>query len=242
MPMFPALTFRRAGVLPERVRAAVPRRFEAVAEALVARTDVLGPCSVVGRDVVGDGAALAEALEDLRSTYRLVRGTPPALPAVEALAVAWSEATLEYLHDLSCEDPLTGLASLAHVRSRLEELYREAELCDVPVPGSHALVLVELRSRGGTDLPGHPFTRAMRLAQVAEAMRAVFCGGQTLGRLGPDRAVAVVPRSRDLAVSLGLLRDLLSDLDLGSTGVRVWVEGLPADPDATGSLLGELAR
>jgi hypothetical protein len=241
MPMFPALTFRRAGVLPERVRAAVPRRFEAVAEALAAHTDVVAACSVVGRDVVGDGAALAEALEDLRSTYRLVRGTPPALRVVEALAVAWSEATLEYLHDLSCEDPLTGLGSLAHVRSRVGELYREADLSDLPVPGSHALVLVELRLGGRGDLMG-PFTRAMRLAQVAEAMRAVFCGGQTLGRLGPDRAVALVARTPDLAVSVGLLRELLCDLELDDTGVRVWVEGLPADPDATGGLLDELAR
>ena len=45
--------------------------------------------------------------------------------------MAWSDATLEYLHDLSCEDPLTGLASLAHVRTRLDEIYREAELTDV---------------------------------------------------------------------------------------------------------------
>jgi GGDEF domain-containing protein len=242
MPMFAALTFRRAGVLPERVRTAVPRRFEAVAEALARHTDVVGACAVVGRDVVGDGTALAEALEDLRATYRLVCGAPPAIRAVEALAVAWSEATLQYLHDLSCEDPLTGLASLAHVRSRLEEIYREAELSDVPVARSHALVLVELRVRALTDPPGHPFDRAMRLAQVAEAMRAVFCGGQTLGRLGADRAVALVPRISDLPVSVELLRELISDLDLGDVGVRVWVEGLPADPDSTGSLLDELAR
>ena len=55
----------------------------------------------------------------------------PAFEAAEALSVAWSDATLEYLHDLSCEDPLTGLASLAHVRTRLDEIYREAELTDV---------------------------------------------------------------------------------------------------------------
>jgi GGDEF domain-containing protein len=242
MPMFPALTFRRASVLPERVRAALPKRFEAVAEALAAHADVVGACSVVGRDVVGDGAALAEALADLRWTYRLVRGTAPAVDAVEALSVAWSEATLQYLHDLSCEDPLTGLASLAHVRSRLDEIYRDAELSDVAVARSHALVLVELGHRGRSDLQEQPFARAMLLAQVAEAMRAVFCGGETLGRLGPDRAVALVCRSRDLGVSVGLLRDLLADLDVEDADVRVWVEGLPADADATGGLLDELAR
>ena len=63
-------------------------------------------------------------------------GTTPDFEAAEALSVAWSEATLEYLHDLSCEDPLTGLASLAHVRTRLDEIYREAELTDVGVPAA----------------------------------------------------------------------------------------------------------
>ena len=70
--------------------------------------------------------------------------------------MAWSDATLEYLHDLSCEDPLTGLASLAHVRTRLDEIYREAELTDVGVAGSHALVIVELCFREPTGGRGPP--------------------------------------------------------------------------------------
>ena len=76
-------------------------------------------------------------------------------------------------------------------------------------------------------MPGHQFTRALRLVQVAEALRAVFSGGQTLGRLGLDRAVAVVPRTDDLGMSVALLRDFLADLDLGAADVRVWIEGLP---------------
>src|SRR4051794_17997091 len=198
MPMFPALTFRRSGgptpllperELPERVRRALPMRFEGVGDALLGgagpndhSVDVIAACTVVGRDVARDGAALGEALSGLRTTYHMVLGTAPAFEATEALSVAWSDATLEYLHGLSCEDPLTGLASLAHVRTRLDEIYREAELTDVGVTSSHALVIVELRFRGPTDVPGHHFTRAMRLVQVAEAMRAVFSGGQTLGR------------------------------------------------------------
>jgi GGDEF domain-containing protein len=256
MPMFSALTFRRnasgaaqgtsqAPDLPERVRRALPMRFEAVAEALVAGLDVVGACTVVGRDVARDGAALGEALSALRSTYGLVLGTPPTFEATEALSVAWSEATLEYLHDLSCEDPLTGLASLAHVRSRLGEIYREAELTDAVVPRSHALVIVELLfARGAAAQPGHHFTRAMRLVQVSEALRAVFPGGQTLGRLGLDRAVAIVPRTPDLGVSVGLVRDILADLRLedGATDARVWIEGLPRSADSATRLLDDLAR
>ena len=228
-------------LLPE-VRMALPMRFEAVGEALASGHDVVGSCSVVGRDVARDGASLAESLADLRTTYQLVLGAAPGFEATEALSVAWSEATLEYLHDLSCEDPLTGLASLAHVRSRLDEIYREAELGDVRVSRSHALVIAELRFRGPTRAPGHHFTRSLRLVQVTEAMRAVYSGGQTLGRLGLDRAVAVVPRATDLGVSVALLRDLLDDADLGAVDVRLWIEGLPASADSATRLLDDLAR
>ena len=74
-----------------------------------------------------DGASLGEALSGLRETYAVLGDVAPDFSATEALSVAWSEATLEFLHDLSCEDPLTGLASLAHLRTRLAELYREGE-------------------------------------------------------------------------------------------------------------------
>jgi hypothetical protein len=197
---------------------------------------------VVGRDVARDGAALGEALSGLRTTYTLVNGADPEFSATEALSVAWSEATLEYLHDLSCEDPLTGLTSLAHVRTRLAEVYRDAELTDVPVKVSHALVVVEVRVRGRALLDEHQFTRALRLVQVAEAMRSVFSGGETIGRLGLNRAVAVVSRHIDLGTSVGLLREFLGDLDLGDADVRVWIEGLPGTHDSATRLLDELAR
>jgi hypothetical protein len=251
MPRFSTLTFRRSVAsptavqvvdLPERVRLALPMRFEAVGEALASDVDVTAACSVVGRDLARDGAALGEALSGLRATCRLVLGAAPSFEAAEALSVAWSDATLEYLHDLSCEDPLTGLASLAHVRTRLDEVYREAELTDVAVSGSHALVIVELCFREPASGPGHQFTRALRLVQVSEAMRAVYSGGQTLGRLGLDRAVAVVPRSVDLGVSVSSLREFLSDLDLGAADVRVWIEGLPTSADSATHLLDDLAR
>lgn len=250
MPGLPAFTRRKSEAapqtrgreLPESVRQALPMRFEAVGEALASEGDVLAACSVVGGDVARDGAALGEALSGLRTTYQLVLGTNPAFDATEALSVAWSEATLEYLHDLSCEDPLTGLTSLAHVRTRLAEVYREAELTDVSVQSSHALVVVAVRFRDQQAVVEHHFTRALRLCQVAEAIRAVFSGGQTIGRLGLNRAVALVARTPDLGTSVALLREYLGDLDFGTADVRVWIEGLPASPESATRLLDELAR
>ncbi len=249
MPLFTSFGRRRSAAtelapgseLPEALRQQLPMRFEAVGEALVSGTDATAACAVVGRDVARDGAALGEALSGLRATYQVVLGRAPDFYATEALSVAWSEATLEYLHDLSCEDPLTGLASLAHVRTRLSEIYREAELTDQGVHTSHALVIVDVRSRGGLDAPEHRFTRALRLVQVTEAIRAVYSGGQTIGRLGLDRAVAVVGRTADLGLSVALLREFLGDLRI-SGDTRVWIEGLPASADSATRLLDDLAR
>jgi hypothetical protein len=84
--------------LPDEVRLALPPRFEAVGEALVAAADTRPACAVVGRDVARDGAALGEALDGLRTTFDLVMGVEPDFASVEALSVAWSEATLEFLH------------------------------------------------------------------------------------------------------------------------------------------------
>jgi hypothetical protein len=245
MSKFAGRPFRRPEAeaeLTRHVRIALPVRFEAVAEAIAAESDVTGPCAVVGRDLAQDGTALGEALESLRSTYEMVLGGAPPFEATEALSVAWSDATLEYLHDLSCEDPLTGLASLSHIRTRLAEIYRESELTDAVVSTSHALVIVELSFGQPTEGAGHHFTRALRLAQVAEALRGVYSGGQTLGRLGLDRAVAVVPRGVDLGLTVATLREFLADLDLGRTDVRVWIEGLPAAASSATLLLDDLAR
>ena len=250
MTMFTSLTRRRSESaphpqgrdLPEAVRQQLPMRFEAVGEALLSGRDVIAACSVVGRDVARDGAALGEALSGLRSTCHLVLGRSPDFDAAEALSVAWSEATLEYLHDLSCEDPMTGLTSLAHVRTRLDELYRDAELTDVPLRASNALVVVEVSFRREDSFADHHFTRALRLVQVAEAMRSVYSGGQTIGRVGLNRAVAVVERDADLGQPVSLLRELLGDLDLGPADVRVWIEGLPPTAESATRLLDELAR
>ena len=111
--------------------AGLPQRFEAVGEALASGMGSVDACAVAGRELALDGVALDEALDGLLATSSLVRGTEPDFGDVRALSEAWSESTLEYLHRLTCEDPVTGLASLAHLQSRVSELYR-GQLRDRP--------------------------------------------------------------------------------------------------------------
>ena len=231
--------------LTETEREQLPPGFDAVGEALVSGAVPEAACAVVGRSMARDGASLGEALSGLRTTYAALGDAAPDFSATEALCVAWSEATLEFLHDLSCEDPLTGLASLAHLRTRLAEVYREAGREGLSVREGHALVVVDVarsctHDTSTDDGLAAPFSRALTLAAVADAARTVFSGGETVGRVAADRAVVLARRTPDLAEAVAILRETCGDLALEN--VRIWVEGLPADPDLAVRLLSELAR
>ena len=227
--------------LSERERAGLPPRFEAVGEALASGSGSTEACDVAGRSLAQDGASLGEALASLRTTAYAVTRADPAFDDVQALSVAWSEATLAYLHQLSCEDPLTGLASLAHVRSRLTELYREHSAAAAGLRESHALVVIDLP----LDRPGvvngenDSFSRVMRLVRLGEAARSVFADGETIGRLGSNRIVVVVARDETLGRRVAILRRMLGVADHPT---RAWIEGLPESDDAAAMLLDELAR
>jgi hypothetical protein len=239
--------------MPERLRmvpetSGFPARFVAVGEALVAGSPAHAACAVVGRELARDGVDLGEALGGLRSTFAQVLGREPDFGSTEALSVAWSDETLGYLHQVSCENPLTGLATLAHLRARLAELQRQAEVSGTPATEGHALVVLDLpsdeRSAEGAGArygEGH-FGRALLLARIADRARLVFPGEESIGEATPSRLLVLAPRTDDLGLRVVVLRDLISDTaSLGGT-VRVWIEGLPSSHAAMAALLDELAR
>lgn len=222
-------------------RRAVPVGYDAVAEALVAGRSPVPACAVVGRDLARDGASLGEALSGLGAAYAAVAAGAPDFAAAEALSVAWSEATLDFLHDVTCEDPLTGLASAPHLRTRLAEVYRGADRAGTSVRRTHALVVVEVpRRRDGLVEAAPAFGRALGLAAVAEVLRGVFTGDETVARLGSERVAALVDRTDTLGDSVARVRGRLGRLDL-PTHALVWIEGLPGQRDLAIRLLAELA-
>jgi hypothetical protein len=224
----------------EDLLAELPPGFEAVGEALASGSGCVDACAVAGRELARDGVPLDEALDGLLVTSRLVRGTEPDFGDARALAEAWSESTLEYLHRLTCEDPVTGLASLAHVQSRVSELYR-GQLRDRPAPmASHALVVIEVaHASPRLARPAQPFTQDLRTARFADTARTVFAGSETLGKLGGHRIVVLTERDPRLGQRVTLLRRMLSRLE---GGARVWIEGLPTTGAGAAALLGELAH
>ena len=226
--------------LTEAQRHEVPQGYDAVAEALVAGRSPVAACAVVGRDLASDGVSLGETLSGLGTTYRVLGAGVPDFAATESLAVAWSEATLDFLHDVTCEDPLTGLASAPHLRTRLTEVYRGADLAGASVRTTHALVVVDVPRRSGGLLEAPAFGRALGLAAVAEVLREIFAGDETVARLGSDRVAALVRRTDTLGESVARVRATLERLPLPSHA-GVWIEGLPGQSELGVRLLAELA-
>lgn len=224
------------------MRSGLPHRFEAVGEALASGADVLQACGVAGQDLARDGASVEETLEGLRATWRSLAGTDPSYDVMAAVLTAWSETTLGYLHQLSCEDPLTGLSSQAHLRSRLSELYRLGHADGGTA--DHALVVVAMPlGDDPSEESGDHFTRAMRLARTGELARTAFVRDETVARLGMHRVAVLTRRDERLGRRVRVLRTLLDGVEAGSgPSVRVWIEGLPSTDAGAGMLLDELAR
>ena len=155
-----------------------------------------------------------------------------------ALAVSWSEATLSHHYQVSCEDPLTALSSLAHLRSRLGDLYRGAERDGLAARESHALVVVELAAPESANL----LNGSLAMLEVSDTMRTVYSGDETIAQLGPRRAAALVARNRTDRSTLELLRILVRRQSSGAAEPRLWIESLPCNAAGIGWLLAEVAR
>lgn len=227
--------------LPENLRIAVPTSYEAVGEALYAGRIATDACEVAGRLLGGRGVSLEETLADLRTTYEVIRSSEPAFTDACAVALGWSEATLAYLHQLSCADPLTGLASMAHLRGRLTELYGGNTRGPV-LRERYALVVVEASVPRAAGLADEVFGVDLRMSRIGDSARSVFGGGETICRIGPRRIVVLASRDTSLGRRTTLLRNLLEVGERGQGGVRIWTESLPLAPDSVASLLDELSR
>lgn len=221
-------------------RISVPAGFEALADALRHHGAAIAAVQEIGRSAAGNGAMLDDLLTDLALTYRAVHGAgEPPFEVVRACSTAWADASLRYLHAVSCEDPMTGLSSLAHLRSELTGLYREGARNGATAP-THALVVVELDPAW---LPASHFDKVLRLVDAAQCMRRVYAGEEPIARVTAARAVALVRRTDQLGRSVAALRGLLQDWhNEGGLATRVWIEGLPRGQDSCDVLLDELAR
>lgn len=230
----------------EAARRGLPARFEAVAELLAAGRDASVACGVVGRELARDGADLGEALSDLAKTCAAVVGAEPTFADLQALSVAWGEETLGYLHQLSCEDPLTGLVSLAYLRTRLAEAYRGAERRGERVADRFGLMVIDAPRFARPLSRQERFGRAFAMVRLVELVRQVFPGEESVARVHESRIVVLVAKDPLTGSRAGLLRDRLhADAQSGSAvsdSTRVWLEPLPPTNQGVAWLLDEITR
>jgi hypothetical protein len=157
---------------------------------------------------------------------------------LDAVTLGWVDTMLTELYAMPSEDPLTGLAPLAYLVSRIDETYSEATISGVHAADTHAVVLVSTR-RSGAGL-----SRETQMIWIQSALRTAFPGGETLARIGPHTACALV--SRDPARLRESLRRLAIELRTAEQTSRIgpsqmWVESLPRSQRQIGELLRERA-
>lgn len=199
--------------------------------------DIASVAHEVGASAANLGSPLQEVLDQLERAYAS-KGAKPAYEVVRALTVAWSEAALVHHHEQSCEDPLTALSTLAHLRSRLGDLYRGAERSGYAVGDAYSLVVVELPRVESANM----LSDSLAMLEMAEAMRTVYSGDETIAQVSPRRAVALVESERTDRSTLELLQILIRRQTNGNAEPRFWIESPPRSAAGIGWLLSELAR
>ncbi|MBD8605582.1 hypothetical protein IFT73_01830 [Aeromicrobium sp. CFBP 8757] len=198
-------------------------------------SDVVRVAHEVGASAAQTGVPLHEVMDHVERAYA---PRPPDFEATRAAALAWADAALVRHADASCHDPLTSLATVPHLRSRLDETYRGADRDGGRACDTHVLVVVELPAGG----LGNEIELALRALDVADVLRTVFTGDETVVQLTVRRFAVLAGRERADDVTVGLLGLLLDRTPAVAGQARLWVERLPASADGVAPVLAGLCR
>ncbi|GHF78108.1 hypothetical protein FHX82_004389 [Amycolatopsis bartoniae] len=228
---------------------------DSVCAAVLRGRDPEAPLAALARARATAGAGLAEVLSDIAALHAVLSDTQEddgsiapdvdALPAqlLRVTALAWAEVAMDQLAHIEVIDPLTGLPTTAYLRTRLGEIYRQAAVNGRAVGEDHALLVV------GLDLSAvSGWHRVTGMILLAEALRTVLDGGESIATVGPSTLVAVLPRDGGIASKAVQLRRAVHDrlavddqlADAGSPLIRL--VRLPSTHDAACRLLRRLAH
>ena len=194
-------------------------------------------CAGLGRSRARAGVGIAETIDDLAALFAVLgegegRQWDPPLRLVGAIAEGWAEESVSQFARVGCEDPLSGLATLSYLRTRLAEVYREAEQGGTSPAETHRLLVVGLPRRPD------PWRRLALPILVGRDLRAAFPGGETLSLAKPGPAIALVPARRDLPLRYARLRRNIQ----ATFGTQIRMTPLPGRLTEALRLVDELAR
>jgi hypothetical protein len=207
---------------------------DAVAGAAVSsgESDLVRACGRLGRSRAEAGIGIAETIEDLAVLFAVLDGGCPPLRLVCSVAVGWAEEGLTRHSRGCCEDPLTGLATVPYLRTRLAEVYREAGQLGTSPACTHRLVVVNLSRRPD------PWRRMAQAILLGHDLKAAFPGGDTLSGAGSGPAIALVRVRGDLPARYANLRRTVRL----ACGAQIRMTPLPALLTEALRLVDELAH
>jgi hypothetical protein len=225
--------------------------------ATVGATALAAACAGLGRSRARAGVGIAETIDDLVALFAVLSGGgreraavlaggggeragvlsegqhwDPALRLVGAIAEGWAEESVSQFARGGCEDPLSGMATLPYLRTRLAEVYREAEQRGTSPAETHRLLVVGLPRRPD------PWRRLVLPILVGRDLRAAFPGGETLSLAKPGPAIALVPARRDLPLRYARLRRNIQ----AAFGTQIRMIPLPGRLTEALRLVDEMAR
>lgn len=205
--------------------------------ALSAGPELAQACGRLGRSRAEAGIGIAETIEDLAALFAVLDGGCPPLMLVTSIAAGWAEEGLAQHWQSGCEDPLTGLATLSYLRTRLAEVYREAERLGTSPAATHRLVIIRLSPRPDA------MDRVARAISLGHDLRAAFPGGDTLcgeslSAFASGPAIALVRARGDLPARYASLRRTIRL----ARGAQLRMAPLPALLTEALRLVDELAH
>jgi hypothetical protein len=212
--------------------------------AAVGAITLTAACAGLGRSRARAGVGIAETIDDLAALLAVLgggegngpgAGAPggdPPLRLVGAVAEGWAEESVSQFAHGGCEDPLSGLVTLSYLRTRLAEVYREAEQGGTSPAETHRLLVVGLPRRPD------PQRRLALPILVGRDLRAAFPGGETLSLAKPGPAIALVPARGDLPLRYARLRRNIQ----AAFGTQIRMTPLPGQLTEALRLVDELAR
>ncbi len=125
-------------------------------------------------------------------------------PLMKAISLAWADEVVVWSMRSTCVDPLTDLTSVAHLRERIEGLYRRAERDGIRVSETHELLVIETRDTFENELDV-----ALLAVDISHALKTVFVRDEVVAGITGCRFAVLAESQHVTQDSLAVLAVLL---------------------------------